>query len=452
MGNSIILLLLLQVVLIALNAVFACAEIAVLSVNDTKLEHMAEEGDTKAKRLLRLTQEPARFLATIQVAITLSGFLGSAFAADNFSEPLVEWLIRLGVTIPRSTLSTIAVIVITIILSYFTLVFGELVPKRIAMKKSEQFAMKISGLVSTISVAFKPVVWFLSVSTNLVLRLCGIDPTETEDEVSEEEIRMLVDAGSAKGIIAYQEKEFIQNVFEFNDINAGEIATHRTDVSIIWMEDDEKAWAETIHDSRHTRYPVCDGSPDNVVGILNAKDYFRLEDKTKENILACAVRPAYFVPETIKADVLFRNMQKNRNSMAVVLDEYGGMVGVVTIFDLVEELVGELNDEPDDPQNMDPYIEKTGENTWYVYGNVELSDIEDALDIEIESASDVDTFTGLVFDALGMIPDEGPQSIDLEIQNMMIHISSIAEHQIETATIELKQEEEPETAADEEEH
>lgn len=441
MGNSIGLLLLLQIVLIALNAVFASAEIAVLSVNETKLERVAEEGNVRAKRLFRLTQEPAKFLATIQVAITLSGFLGSAFAADNFSEPLVNWLLKIGVKMPASTLSTIAVVLITIILSYFTLVFGELVPKRIAMKKSEQLAMSISGLVSAISVAFKPLVWFLSVSTNLVLRICGIDPNEAEDEVSEEEIRMLVDAGSAKGIIAYQEKEFIQNVFEFNDINAGEIATHRTDVAILWMDDDENAWAETIHDSRHTRYPVCDGSPDNVIGILNAKDYFRLENKTKDNILASAVRPAYFVPETIKADVLFRNMQKNRNSMAVVLDEYGGMVGVVTLFDLVEELVGELNDEPDDPQNLDPYIEKTGENIWNVYGNVELSEIEDALDIEIESASDVDTFTGLVFDALGMIPDEGPQSIDLEIQNMVIHISSIAEHQIEAATIMLKEEE-----------
>ena len=449
MGNSIGLLLLLQVVLIALNAVFASAEIAVLSINETKLERTVEEGDIRAKRLFRLTQEPAKFLATIQVAITLSGFLGSAFAADNFSEPLVEWLVGLGVKIPRSTLSTIAVILITIILSYFTLVFGELVPKRIAMKKSEQLAMKISGLVSAISVAFKPVVWFLSVSTNVVLRICGIDPNEAEEEVSEEEIRMLVDAGSAKGIIAYQEKEFIQNVFEFNDTTAGEIATHRTEVAILWLDDGEDTWAETIHESRHTRYPVCDGSPDNVVGILNAKDYFRLEDKTKENILATSVRPAYFVPETIKADVLFRNMQKSRTAMAVVLDEYGGMVGVITLFDLVEELVGELNDEPDDPQNMDPYIEQTGENTWDVFGNVELSDIEDALGIEIESASDVDTFTGLVFDALGMIPAEGPQSIDLEIQNMMIHISSIAEHQIETAAIILKKEE-AETAAEEE--
>ena len=430
----------LQVVLIALNAVFASAEIAVISVNDTKMERLAEEGDTRAKRLLKLTQEPAKFLATIQVAITLSGFLGSAFAADNFSGPLVDWLVSLGVTIPRSTLSTIAVIVITLVLSYFTLIFGELVPKRIAMKKSEQLSMKISGLVSAISVAFKPIVWFLSVSTNLVLRLCGIDPTETEDEVSEEEIRMLVDAGSEKGIIAYQEKEFIQNVFEFDDINAGDIATHRTDVDILWMDDDLDAWAETIHDTRHTRYPVCDGSPDHVIGILNAKDYFRLEDKTKENIFATAVRPAYFVPETIKADVLFRNMKKTRHVMAVVMDEYGGMVGVVTLYDLVEELVGELNDEPDEFQAPEPHIEKTGENTWSVIGNVELSDVEEALGIEIETEEDIDTFTGLVFDELGMIPNEGAQNIDLEIRNMKIHVSSIAEHQIEAATIILKEE------------
>lgn len=444
MDNSIILLLLLQVVLIALNAVFASAEIAVISLNETKMERMAEEGDNRAKRLLHLTQEPAKFLATIQIAITLSGFLGSAFAADNFSDPLVEWLIGLGVSIPRSTLSAIAVIVITIILSYFTLIFGELVPKRIAMKRTEQLAMKISGLVSAISVAFKPIVWFLSVSTNLVLRLCGIDPSETEDEVSEEEIRMLVDAGSEKGIIAYQEKEFIQNVFEFDDINAGDIATHRTDVDILWLEDDVDTWAATIHDTRHTRYPVCDGSPDHVIGILNAKDYFRLDNKTKENIFASAVRPAYFVPETIKADVLFRNMKKTSHVMAVVMDEHGGMVGVVTLYDLVEELVGELNDDPEDFQTVEPHIEKTGENTWSVIGNVELSEVEDALGIEIES-EDVDTFTGLVFDALGMIPDEGAQNIDLEIQNMKIHVSSIAEHQIEAATIVLRTEEPEET-------
>lgn len=434
MNSSIGILLLIQVVLIALNAIFASAELAVLSINETKLERLAEQGNKKAKRLYKLTREPAKFLSTIQIAITLSGFLGSAFAADGFSGPLVDWVISLGVAIPRETLDTIAVVLITLILSYFTLVFGELVPKRIAMKKSEQLAMSISGLVSGISVAFKPIVWFLSISTNLVLRLCGIDPTEAEDQVSEEEIRMLVDAGSEKGTIDHQEKEFIQNVFEFNDTMAGDIATHRTDVTVLWMEDDEETWAATIHDSRHTLYPVCDGSPDNIVGILNAKDYFRLAEKTKKNILASAVRPAYFVPETIKADVLFRNLKKERTSLAVVLDEYGGMVGIVTMNDLIEELVGDLGDDNPELEAAEPHIEQMNENTWAIVGNVELFDIEQALGVDI-GLEEVETFTGLVFNELGSVPSDGEQVIELEFKGLLIQIKRIENHQIELAKV-----------------
>ena len=402
---------------------------------------MAEEGNNRAKRLFRLTREPARFLATIQVAITPSGFLGSAFAADNFSEPLVDWILSLGVNIPRATLDAAAVIVITLVLSYFTLIFGELVPKRIAMKKPEQLAMGISGLVSGISIVFKPVVSFLSISTNLVLRLCGIDPNEEEEKVSEEEIRMMVDAGSEKGTIDHQEKEFIQNVFEFNDIMVESIATHRTDVTILWMEEDMDSWAETIHNSRHTRYPVCDGSPDNVVGVLNAKDYFRLEDKSRENVLQNAVYPAYFVLETTKADVLFKNMKANKKSMAIIIDEYGGMTGIVTLYDLIEELVGDLEDEPLEYKNDDPYIEKVDENTWQVKGNVELEDIEEALNVDIASA-EFDTFTGLVFEELGRIPEDGEQDINLKIQDIQVHISSVKDHQIEKAEIKISAKEE----------
>ncbi|MBR5291579.1 MAG: HlyC/CorC family transporter [Clostridia bacterium] len=443
MDDSIGLLLLLQAALIALNAVFACAEIAVLSINETKLERMAEQGDKRARRLFRLTSEPARFLATIQVAITLSGFLGSAFAADNFSEPLVDWILSKGVSIPYATLDTIAVILITLILSYFTLVFGELVPKRIAMKRSEQLALGISGIVSGISVAFKPIVWFLSASTNLVLRLCGIDPHEAEDQVSEEEIRMMVDAGSEKGTIDHEEKEFIQNVFEFNDIDVGDIATHRTDTALLWMEDSDQVWAETIHQNRYTRYPVCDGSPDNITGILNAKDYFRLEDKSRESLFATAIQPAYFVLETVKADVLFRNMRKSGNSMAIVMDEYGGMVGIITLYDLIEELVGELNDEPEDAQNPDPYIQPVSENTWELFGNIPLEDIEDAIGIEL-SSEEHNTLTGLVFEALGSIPPDGAQDIRLAIAGMDIHVQLIEEHQIERATIRVLPKAEPE--------
>ena len=427
-------LIILQIVLIALNAIFACAEIAVLSINETKLERMADQGDKRAKRLWKLTREPAKFLATIQVAITLSGFLGSAFAADSFSEPLVAWILSLGVKIPENTLDTIAVVVITLILSYFTLVFGELVPKRVAMKKAEALGLGISGLVSGISSAFKPIVWFLSVSTNGVLRLLGIDPNETDEQVNEEEILMMVDAGSEKGAIDEQEKEFIQNVFEFDDLTAEEIAVHRTEVTFLWMEDPMEEWVKTIHDSRHTLYPVCDGSPDNIVGILNAKDYFRLEDRSREEVMREAVKTPFFVPETIKADVLFRKMKKTRNVMAIVLDEYGGMVGIITLNDLIEQLVGDLGEDTAEEEAAEPHVEQLDENTWAIVGNAELQDIEEALGVDI-GLEEVETFTGLVFGELDMIPSDGPQDIELDFKGLHIHITKVEDHQIDYAIV-----------------
>ena len=439
MSSSIGILLLIQVILIALNAIFASAEIAVLSINETKLERLASQGDKKAKRLYKLTREPAKFLSTIQIAITLSGFLGSAFAADGFSDPLVDCVVSLGVALPRETLDTIAVIVITLILSYFTLIFGELVPKRIAMKKSESLSLAISGLIMAISVLFKPVVWLLSVSTNAVLRLLGIDPNEDDEQVSEEEIRMLVETGSEKGAIDKEEQNFIENVFEFDDLTAGEILTHRTDVTVLWLEDTDEAWAQTINASRFTRYPVCDGSHDKVVGILNTKDYFRLRDRSRKNVMARAVKTTYFVPETMKADVLFRNMKESRTPFAVVLDEYGGMAGIITLNDLIEELVGQLQESDKNSNEGNPRIEKVNEHAWRVIGNAELSDLEDALGIEI-TAEDVNTFTGLVFGRLNSIPDDGEHNIELEIQGFTIRIRKIRDHQVILADILQNQE------------
>ena len=427
-------LIILQIVLIALNAIFACAEIAVLSINETKLERLADQGDKRAKRLWKLTREPAKFLATIQVAITLSGFLGSAFAADSFSEPLVAWILSLGVKIPEKTLDTVAVVVITLILSYFTLVFGELVPKRVAMKKAESLGLGISGLVSGISSVFKPIVWFLSVSTNAVLRLLGVDPNEAGEQVNEEEILMMVDAGSEKGAIDEQEKVFIQNVFEFDDLTAEEISVHRTEVTFLWMEDSMEEWAKTIHESRHTLYPVCDGSPDNIVGILNAKDYFRLDDQSRQSVMQEAVKAPFFVPETIKADVLFRKMKKTRNVMAIVLDEYGGMVGIVTLNDLIEQLVGDLGEDTAEEEAAEPHVEQLDENTWAIVGNAELQDIEEALGVDI-GLEEVETFTGLVFGELDMIPSDGPQDIELDFKGLHIHITRVEDHQIDYATV-----------------
>ena len=274
----------------------------------------------------------------------------------------------------------------------------------------------------------------------------GIDPNDTEEQVSEEEIRMMVDAGSEKGAIDEQEKEFIDNVFEFDDLTAEEIATHRTDVIILWKEDTIEQWDVTIHESRHTLYPVCEESPDNVVGVLNAKDYFRLRDKTRENVMEL-VKPAFFVPETIKADVLFRKMKKTRNNIAVVLDEYGGMEGIITLNDLVERLVGDLGEDTPEEEAAEPHIEQLSENTWAIIGNVDLYDIEQALDVDI-GLEEVDTFTGLVFNELDMVPGDGEQNIELDFKGLHIRITRVEDHQIvyaEVTKLEKPEEQEPET-------
>ncbi len=434
MDSHIGFLLLLQVVLIALNAIFACAEIAVLSMNETKLEQLAEKGNKRAKRLYRLTRDSAKFLATIQVAITLSGFLGSAFAADNFSEPLVEWLISLGVPVSyKGTLDALSVIVITLVLSYFTLVFGELVPKRVAMKKAESLALGISGLISLISKLFAPIVWFLTLSTNAMLRLFGIDPNEHEESVSEEEIRMMVDAGSEKGTIDEDEKELIQNVFEFDDLSADEIATHRTDIDLLWMDDTVDKWEDTIHESRHTFFPVCKDTVDNIVGVLNAKDYFRLRNKSLDNIMKNCVRPAFFVPETVKADVLFKNMKQKRNYFAVVLDEYGGMTGIVTITDILESIVGDFDEDTIQSPGEEPEIMKIDENTWKISGTAAINEVEEEMEISLD-CEEVDTFGGYVFTILGIVPEDG-ETLTTETDTLEIKITEVKEHRIEKTLV-----------------
>ena len=436
MGNSIIFMILLQVILIALNAVFACAEIAIISMNDNKMNKMAAEGNKKAKRLIKLTEEPARFLSTIQIAITLSGFLGSAFAAENFSDVLVNALIDLGVPVPADVLESAAVVVITLILSYFTLVFGELLPKQVAMRKAEPLALGLSGLISGIAAVFKPIVSFLTFSTNSLLRLIGIDPNEEAEEVSEEEIRMMVDAGSEKGTIDHEEKEFIQNIFEFDDLSAEEIMTHRTDVTMLDLEDSMEEWKQIIYNSRHTLYPVCDGSADEIIGILNAKSYFRLENHDRETVMQNAVSPAYMVTDTVKADTLFRNMRKERHGMAVILDEYGGTRGSVTINDLVEQLVGDLGN--NETVEEEGYIELLEDNTWKVQGSVTLEEVSEVIGVHLDSEK-YDTLSGLVFHEYGSVPKDG-SCIEVDLEKMNIQVLDIKDHQVETAILQLKEE------------
>ena len=435
--DNIVFLILLQLGLIALNAVFACAEIAVIQFNDNKLAKMAENGDKRAIRLAQLTSQPARFLATIQVAITLSGFLGSAFAAENFSDPIVKGLLSLGLPLSEKALDSIVVVLITITLSYFTLVFGELVPKRVAMRKAEKLALGMAGAISGIARVFAPLVSLLTASTNLVLRLMGIDPNEEDEEVSEEEIRMMVDVGSETGAIDDEEKEFIQNVFEFDDITAGEVVTHRTDITVLFTEESDEVWKSTIFESRYNLYPVCEDSADNIIGVLHAKEYLRLEDKSRANVMAKAVRPAYYVPENVKADILFRNMKATRNGLAVVLDEYGGLCGIVTMNDLVELLVGDLGDDENPEDRADESIEQIGERTWKIAGRAALDEVESLLGLRLPD-EDYETFNGYIFSILGTVPQDGT-TLDVETDLMLVHITDILDHQIESAVVEVKE-------------
>lgn len=427
--------LLLQLALIVVNAVFASAEIAIVSMNDIKLERLAAQGNKKAKRLVKLTNKPAGFLATIQVAITLSGFLGSAFAADNFSDIIVKWLIGLGVNIKESTLNTIAVVVITIILSYLTLVFGELVPKRIAMKKTEQMALGLSGLIYVSSKIFAPIVWFLTASTNLILKLLRIDPNANEEEVSEEEIRMLIDVGSQKGVIDASEKNMIVNVFEFDDKNCGEISTHRKDIVALDMDDSADEWEKIIKENTLSIYPVFQDSVDNIVALLDAKRYFRIEDKSKENIEKNAFANPVFVSDTMKTDDLFEQMQKSRNHFAVVLDEYGGTVGIVTMNDLLEQIVGDLEDEQAEENSL-PDITQIDEKTWKIKGSVSLDTVKNLVgfDLPIE---EYETLSGYILGLHCSIPKD-KSKFTVETDKLVIDVLNTVNHTVEFAVVTLK--------------
>ena len=425
--------LLLQVVLIFLNATFASAEIAVISMNETRLRKLTADGDKRAVKLSALTEQPARFLATIQVAITLAGLLGSAFAAENFAGPLVGWLTAAGVAIPESVLKSIAVFLITLILAYFNLVFGELVPKRIAMKKADSMALSMSGMLYGVSRAFAPLVFLLTVSTNLILKLMGINPEEEEEKVSEEEIRMLLMEGNAQGTIDARENEVIQNIFDFDDMDAEQICTHRIDVDALYLEDDMAEWEDMIRRTRHSFYPVCGESCDDIVGILDTRDYFRMEDRSREAVMAQAVDKAWFVPDGMKADVLFSNMKKNRTYFAVLVDEYGGVSGIITLHDLMEALVGELCEEEEALRPRE--IEKISDKEWKVQGCAPLDDVAEALGVHLPTDT-YDTFNGFICSIIGRVPKNG-ERFECEFSGVRVFVHSVENHRIGTTTLHL---------------
>ncbi len=442
--------ILLIAILIGVNAFFAATEIAMISLNSAKLKKLIEEGDKKAAKILPMVEEPSGFLSTIQIGITLAGFLASAFAADNFSGPLVEWITQdMGFTaIPVHTLDTIAVIVITIILSYFTLVFGELVPKRVAMQKSLFVAKAAIGVISVIALIVRPVIWFLAFSTNTVLRLFRLKTDAQEESVTEEEVRFMIDLGEEKGTIQPKEKELIENVFELNDRQAKDVMTHRMQVEAIDSESTPEEIFRLVSESGWSRFPVYQDNINNVIGMLITKEFLISYDDGRVNVKEL-IRPAYFVPETVPADVLFYDMQKKKIHLAVVVDEYGETSGIVTMEDLLEEIVGNIYDESDEAEEVD--IAKVGENLWRVAGSVEIDRLEDALEIEFPEDVEFQTVGGLVFSQILTIPEDGSK-FEVEAYGLKIKVEKLEERRVEWTYIsKLLPEEEQEKQSSEKE-
>lgn len=412
------------IILILINAFFASAEIAFISLNDAKIDIQAKEGNKKAKKIQNMLKNPSKFLATIQIGVTLAGFLSSAFASDTFADKLAPILNTWLPSVSISTWKSISIIIITIILSYFTLVFGELVPKRIAMKYYEKVSFASIGVIKTISVITAPFVKFLTFSTNIVSKLFGVTGEE-EDNVTEEEIRMMVDVGEEKGTIEEEEKEMINNVFEFNDKFVSEIMVPRNKIFAL---DIDMTIAEVIEklseDMRYSRIPVYDENMDNIKGIIYIKDLL-ISNKNKNSKIKSLVKEAYFVSETKRVNELFQELRKDKKQIAIVLDEYGGTAGMVTMEDILEEIVGEIYDEYDKETDK---FKKIDNNTFLFDASIALYDVEKFLDIDIDE-KDVDTLGGYLIKKLDRIPKDGEKPI-VETEKVTYKIEKVKDRQI----------------------
>jgi putative hemolysin len=419
--------IILLIILIALNAYFAASEIALISLNDNKIHVMAEEGNRKAIQLTELLSEPSRFLATIQIGITLAGFLASAFAAESFADPLVSWLMEFSLPVSATALKGVTVVLITIVLSYFTLVFGELVPKRVAMKKSEGIAFRVVGPLTLLSKVASPFVRLLTISTNFFVKLFGVNPNDSDDDVTEEEIRMMIDVGEEKGTIHGHEKEMINNVFEFNNKTVEDIMIHRVDIQAISVEKELTEVVEFIQRVRYSKVPVFDGNIDNIVGILHIRDLLPLVGKTPSKTFRLAeyIRTPIYFPIMKKTDDAFRIMQQGASKMAVVVDEYGGTAGVITLEDLVEVVFGDIFDEHDDQSA----IRKINQNTYEVNGSVTLEDLEEELGI-ILPKGDYETINGYAINRIGQIPEPSNNTEILE-GDIVLRVIRVIEKRIE---------------------
>ncbi len=438
--------ILIQAILILINAFFAAAEIAVISLNHNKLKKQVEEGDKTAKILLKMVEKPSNFLSTIQIGITLAGFLGSALAADTLAEELTGVFISWGATLPYSVLNTISVFVITIIISFFTLIFGELVPKRIAQQKSDAVARFCCKVLNVLAKIMRPVIWLLSFCTNTVLKIFRFKADAEEEAATEEDIRLMVDAGGDSGSIEEDEREWIQNVFELNDTLVSEIMTR---VSDIWGVQQNMHNAEIlalIKESGRSRFPVYDEDLNDIKGILNARDFLLNLNDDKMKKVTELMRPAYFVPDTIRADKLFSDMQMKKQHIAICVDEYGQTSGLISLEDLLEEIVGNIYDEFDEQEEEE--LVKLGDNLWKVSGTLPVEDLEEALDIDLPNEElDFDTVGGMVFSCLNEIPQDGTQ-FDVEVFGLKVHVTKIEDKRIVEALISKA---EPENEVEEEE-
>ena len=393
--------ILVLVILIGLNAFFAASEIAFISLNDNKIEKQAKEGNKKAQQIQKMLETPSKFLATIQIGITLAGFLSSAFASDTFADmlaPELNKLMPIGVGVWQS----ISIIIITIILSFFTLIFGELVPKRLAMKNYEKIAFGTIGIIRGISIVTAPFVKLLTVTTNAISKLFGVSENE-EEIVTEEEIKMMIDQGEENGTIEEDEKEYINNVFEFNDITAAEIMTHRTDIFAVDINTSAGELLEEIikDDCKHSRIPVYDETIDEIKGILYVKDLIKNINKKTFKIKSI-MKEAYFVSQNKLINELFKEMQKNKVQIAILVDEYGGTAGLVTMEDILEEIVGDIFDEYDE---IEEEYEKIDDKTYIISGSMPIYDVNKILGSNIPEG-DYDTLSGYLQEELGRIPSE----------------------------------------------
>ena len=417
-------------VLTLLNAFFASAEMAIVSVNRNRIKMLADDGNKKASLLVDLLEEPNKFLSTIQVGITLAGFFSSASAATGISEVIGASLSQLGIPYAQS----ISLVVITLLLSYVTLVFGELVPKRIALQKSEQMAMlSVRPIVFVFKFA-KPFVKLLSLSTNVLLRVIGMSDTDLEEKVSREEIKSLVDAGEEYGVINQIEKEMINSIFDFDDKLAKEVMTPRTEVYMINSK--LPLSIEELLEENYSRIPVYEGDIDNIIGILYLKDFLHEAYQVGfENVdIKTLLHRPYFVPECKNIDQLFKDLQKSKKHLAVLIDEYGGFSGIVTIEDLIEEVMGDINDEYDDD---DPVIRKIDNDTYIVNGLISIKELNDKLQLNLdEETEDYDTLGGFLINQIDYIPSETEECM-VEYENLLFKVQCVKDKRIETVKIHM---------------